>query len=333
MVKVLLIVVQGKPEGKTIPISSNVFRIGRGEDCHLRPNSEEVSRRHTEIVIEGSVVTVRDLGSRNGTRINGKLLSEPHVLKSGELLQIGPLTFAVAIQGAPAEQAQPAPAQPAAAATSPAKAPSLDDVPPDQIDAWLVSDNARPTPDRPSGVYDGETLTIDAYREASGSKPPSSHAMPASKPPSSQAVPTAKPSSSQAVPTAKPPSSEAMPTAKPKSSPSIPARPLVEPEPESPFDAVLEGIEHLPEGVGDGEEAAAAAGENGIGEEGEADTGGNLPDEMMDENNPFYAAKKAGAEGKGSGEATAVKKSFKDTSDAASDILRRMLERRRGDRP
>src|SRR3954451_6417289 len=48
LMKVQLIVVQGKPEGKTIPLQGPIFKIGRGETCHLRPNSEQVSREHSE---------------------------------------------------------------------------------------------------------------------------------------------------------------------------------------------------------------------------------------------------------------------------------------------
>src|SRR5947209_5416624 len=99
--KVQLIVVQGKPEGKAIPLSSPTFRIGRGEDCHLRPNSELVSREHAEFTVTADQVTVRDLGSRNGTLVNNIKLTEPMVLKDRDLVQVGPLTFAVSIQGAP----------------------------------------------------------------------------------------------------------------------------------------------------------------------------------------------------------------------------------------
>ena len=49
--KVQLVVVQGKPEGKTIPLAGPVFKIGRGETCHLRPNSEQVSREHAEFTM------------------------------------------------------------------------------------------------------------------------------------------------------------------------------------------------------------------------------------------------------------------------------------------
>src|SRR5262249_23256181 len=148
MMKVELIVVQGKPEGKAIPLAGPVFRIGRGETCHLRPNSELVSREHTEITIADDAVTVRDLGSRNGTFVNGKPIKASHPLKTGELLQVGPLTFAVSIQGAPAAVAAPAKA-------APGRGASLDDVSHEQIDSWLVADQGSPTPDRPSGVYGG----------------------------------------------------------------------------------------------------------------------------------------------------------------------------------
>ena len=53
---------------------------------------------------------------------------------------------------------------------------------------------------------------------------------------------------------------------------------------------------------------------------------------MIDESNPFHAAKKAAASagtGSGSGESKAAAASYKDSSDAASDILRKMMDRRR----
>ena len=101
--KVSLIVVQGKPEGKVIPLAVPRFRVGRGEGCHLRPNNEQVSRNHTEIEQFEDRVVVRDLGSRNGTLVNNQQLkpNTDQVLKNKDLVQIGPLTFAVSIQGAP----------------------------------------------------------------------------------------------------------------------------------------------------------------------------------------------------------------------------------------
>ena len=84
--KVQLVVVRGKPEGKVIPLVGPSFKIGRGETCHLRPNSEQVSREHAEFTISGEAVVVRDLGSRNGTLVNGKALTAERVPAEGPRL-------------------------------------------------------------------------------------------------------------------------------------------------------------------------------------------------------------------------------------------------------
>ena len=55
--KVQLVVVRGKPEGKVIPLAGPNFKIGRGETCHLRPNSEQVSREHAEFTLESNAVS------------------------------------------------------------------------------------------------------------------------------------------------------------------------------------------------------------------------------------------------------------------------------------
>src|SRR5436190_23350030 len=129
--KVQLVVVRGKPEGKVIPLVGPKFKIGRGETCHLRPNSEQVSREHAEFTINADSVLVRDLGSRNGTLVNGKALTAEYRLKDRDLVQVGPLTFAISIAEASALAAK-APAAATAPAASKPKA-SLDDVSGDEI--------------------------------------------------------------------------------------------------------------------------------------------------------------------------------------------------------
>jgi pSer/pThr/pTyr-binding forkhead associated (FHA) protein len=262
--KVQLVVVQGKPEGKVIPLTGPMFRIGRGETCHLRPNSEQVSREHAEFTISGDTVVVRDLGSRNGTLVNGKAITGPYTLKDQELVQVGPLTFAVSILGAPAAQAKPAPA-----AVKPA---SPDDISGDDIDSWLISDSANPTPDRPSGVYGGDTITIAAFKDAADSK-----SAPGPKPPA--------------------------------------------PEPEAEEEESDEEYERL---SGDDEENNEENEEDEDESETEEEAG---PEEFIDESNPFHVKKKTAEP-----EAGPAKPVYKNTSDAASEILRRMMEKRRASR-
>lgn len=276
--KVQLIVVRGKPEGKVIPLAGPKFKIGRGETCHLRPNSEQVSREHAEFTIESSAVIVRDLGSRNGTLVNGKALTtEACKLKDRDLVQVGPLTFAVSIQDAP-KAATPPTASPAASAeVARAKAkPSPDDVPAEDIDSWLFGDNTNantnPTVDQPTVVCGGDTLTITAFRDAQS------------------------------------------PPAQPSQPPSVADDAEYERQTEA------EELEIQDDQAGD-EEA----------EDEEAAAEQDLEEELMDSSNPFYVAKKAQKEQSKAGAAGggSHKPEFKDSSDAANDILRRLMERRR----
>ena len=95
MLQTVLKVVGGKQDGKLIPLNTKKFLIGREQDCHLRPGSESVSRHHCAITIDDFTVRVRDLGSSNGTSINGKRIIGVHEAKPGDALQVGNLDFEI----------------------------------------------------------------------------------------------------------------------------------------------------------------------------------------------------------------------------------------------
>lgn len=304
--KVQLIVVQGKPEGKVIPLTGPKFKIGRGETCHLRPNSEQVSREHAEFTISGDVVTVGDLGSRNGTLVNGKALTtETCQLKDRDLVQVGPLTFAVSIEkaAAPAKPGPtakaPAPAAPAAAAKEkPAPAAPAaqakaapEDVSNDEIDSWLFDEGTGTAPDQPTAVYGGDTITIAAFKDAAEAPP---------KPPSAGPV--------------KPPSAA--------SDDGYVRQEEEEEEEEEPEDDEEAHDKRSDEVVFD--RLDDDEDEDDEGDEDEAAP----EDEFIDESNPFYAAKKALKEQeKAGGKSTGgANQQFKDTSDAANEILRKLRE-------
>jgi FHA domain-containing protein len=287
--KVQLVVVRGKPEGKVIPLVGSNFKIGRGETCHLRPNSEQVSREHAEFSISANAVSVRDLGSRNGTLVNGKALTAEYRLKDRDLVQVGPLTFAVSISDVPAPAAKaPAAKAPAAKVATPAASKaqaSPDDVSGDEIDSWLFGESAGLSADQPTAVYGGDTITITAFKDASAS------------PPKVQPPPSASDDEYERQPEEDEESAD---------------------DPAETADAIL-GEQNLDES--EGESAEEEEGEE------DEDADAEIQEEFLDESNPFYAAKKAKEQqAKQTGPA---KPSFKDTSDAAGDILRRLMERRR----
>lgn len=94
---VKLKVTHGPSAGKEIKIPRAQFLIGRGDECSLRPKSDAVSRKHCLLLVETSQVLLRDLGSKNGTYVNGDRVQGDRVLKPGDHLKVGPLEFDVLI--------------------------------------------------------------------------------------------------------------------------------------------------------------------------------------------------------------------------------------------
>jgi pSer/pThr/pTyr-binding forkhead associated (FHA) protein len=97
MLAVILKVLSARQQGSTIPLPTGRFLIGREEDCHLRPNSELVSRHHCVFTHDEYTVRVRDLGSTNGTFVNGNRVRGTAVLSSGDRVTVGKLEFEVVI--------------------------------------------------------------------------------------------------------------------------------------------------------------------------------------------------------------------------------------------
>jgi pSer/pThr/pTyr-binding forkhead associated (FHA) protein len=95
--KLSLVVLNGKPEGKEIPIRLSQFLIGRDADCHLRPASPLISKRHCAILLRDEKAFIRDFGSTNGTILNQAPLQGEAELNDGDMLKVGPLAFQVKI--------------------------------------------------------------------------------------------------------------------------------------------------------------------------------------------------------------------------------------------
>jgi len=93
---VRLFVAHSKPDAKQIALGPETL-IGRSPDCNLRIASGQVSRRHCVIKVANDRVCVRDLGSANGTRLNGQTITaEVDVaVTPGSTLVVGPLKFIV----------------------------------------------------------------------------------------------------------------------------------------------------------------------------------------------------------------------------------------------
>ncbi len=78
--------------GKPFPVAGEVL-IGRDPKAGLVLSHPLVSRRHARLVVLGATVTLTDLGSVNGTFVNGHPLTKPATLRAGDRIDIGPYTL------------------------------------------------------------------------------------------------------------------------------------------------------------------------------------------------------------------------------------------------
>lgn len=86
-------VLGGAKEGAEIPLKKDQFLIGRSKECTLRAGSEAISRKHCLIALSEGRVTIRDLGSRNGTIVNDRKIDGETSLNHGDEIRVGPLKF------------------------------------------------------------------------------------------------------------------------------------------------------------------------------------------------------------------------------------------------
>lgn len=148
-----LIMRSGPTPGASFTLEGDQLTIGRDATNEIVINDAEISRRHARLTFQGGKYVLEDLGSTNGTFVNGQRLAGPRVLKAGEVVQFGEqimLVFEVTTMDAgatmvsprasaavpsvprpltplppPAEYAGSVPASPAPVAVAPAKKMNL----------------------------------------------------------------------------------------------------------------------------------------------------------------------------------------------------------------
>jgi hypothetical protein len=113
-----LVVRQGTQVGTTFPITGDEAILGREEGIDVSVRDPEVSRRHARVFWEGGNYYVEDLGSTNGTFLNGALVTSAQPLRSGDTIGVGQTVLVFQAE------AEPAPERPAARAAYPSSPPA-----------------------------------------------------------------------------------------------------------------------------------------------------------------------------------------------------------------
>ena len=80
-------------EGKSAVLGSGGGVIGRSRECDVVLSDQNVSRRHAEVRPSGGSWIVKDLGSTNGVKVNGRRIQGPQSLKPGDTIELGTSTI------------------------------------------------------------------------------------------------------------------------------------------------------------------------------------------------------------------------------------------------
>lgn len=153
---------EGPSPGKVFTLSRGEISIGRDTSNDIVINVAEVSRKHARLILKGGGYVLEDLGSTNGTFVNGQRIIAPHVLRPGDVIMLGD---AVSLEyqsssydpnatmisttsevGVPAQAPAPAPAAKASAPAAPSYAGSVPAAPaapleqaPKKRNTWLLA--------------------------------------------------------------------------------------------------------------------------------------------------------------------------------------------------
>ncbi|MFI5909818.1 FhaA domain-containing protein [Dactylosporangium sp. NPDC051541] len=82
-------------DGRRYTMQSGETIIGRGRQADLRVRDEGVSRRHASLRYDGKNLALMDLGSTNGTLLNGRPVTEPTLVNRGDVITLGGVTLTV----------------------------------------------------------------------------------------------------------------------------------------------------------------------------------------------------------------------------------------------
>lgn len=105
----MLVIRQGPQAGMSFPLAGNQFIIGREEGLEVVLQDPESSRRHARISWQAGQFFVEDLGSTNGTFVNGIQITAPQMLNPGDTVGVGQTALVFQMTSAPigAPQYQP----------------------------------------------------------------------------------------------------------------------------------------------------------------------------------------------------------------------------------
>ena len=166
-----LIVETGPDRGTVVDLTGEVV-IGRGPDCQLRLSDQSASTRHCSVRVDGDRVEIRDLGSTNGTRVDGTKVEGSRTIADGAAISIGDST--IRLQGDRGAMVASSRRRRSGAPSWPAPSPTLAlpaRLPPRPTTTRRSCSSSAPTPDRGKHVALPATGSVGCDRACRGCRP------------------------------------------------------------------------------------------------------------------------------------------------------------------
>ena len=88
-----LVVIHGLDLGRKYDLMRESTVVGRSSKADIHIDQDAISRSHAKVTASGGRVTIKDLGSTNGTYVNDELLTDDYQLRNGDLVKIGRTIF------------------------------------------------------------------------------------------------------------------------------------------------------------------------------------------------------------------------------------------------
>lgn len=137
-------VLTGKAAGMSIVLDDELVIGRQAEGAGRLADDEEISRSHARLAVDAQgLCTVEDLGSTNGTWVNGMRIATPQSLSEGDTLELGATTMVVREISRPEEE-QPAAVEPAPAAPMPVPAAAASETDAGELPTETVPEGPRP---------------------------------------------------------------------------------------------------------------------------------------------------------------------------------------------
>ncbi len=158
-----LVTRRGPQPNQAFEISKDVTTLGRDISNDIVINDRETSRHHLRLMLAGDTLTIEDLGSTNGTFVNGKRVSGVSPLQNGDMIGLGE-TVTLALEKEVAEEAQASLGDPPPAMPSPSDTP----VPEPQMPPAPPAEPSYSPPPSDYGLQGGPPAASDPYAPNAG---------------------------------------------------------------------------------------------------------------------------------------------------------------------